>query len=212
MQNIDDKRERELAKRELQHNLVQEAGDRFSRRSLLHRKESARNPQLRMMRSNSSMSSIYSQDANLGGFNRSSVDLSAVVGKQQTISGATLGVQPTLKRGAPAQDGPTFGLKAHARSQFVSEDREQGVLPLEDVIHQMKGNTLNRILRATDQKQHGNALADEQMQMRAIYTNDAIKYKVDGQIITNGDALGVKGIDVPISGSLSGMGVGGGMS
>ena len=50
------------------------------------------------------------------------------------------------------------------------------------------------------------------MQMKAIYTNDAIKYKVDGQIITSGDALGVKGIDVPISGSLSGMGVGGGMS
>lgn len=40
------------------------------------------------------------------------------------------------------------------------------------------------------------------MQMRAVYTNEALKYKVEGQIITNGDSLGVRGIDVPITGSL----------
>jgi hypothetical protein len=40
------------------------------------------------------------------------------------------------------------------------------------------------------------------MQMRAVYTNEALKYKVEGHIITNGDSLGVRGIDVPITGSL----------
>ena len=39
--------------------------------------------------------------------------------------------------------------------------------------------------------------------------NEQLKYRVDGQIVTNGDSLGVKGIDVPISGSLSGVGLGG---
>lgn len=38
--------------------------------------------------------------------------------------------------------------------------------------------------------------------MRAMYTNEALKYRVEGQIITNGDSLGVRGIDVPITGSL----------
>lgn len=86
------------------------------------------------------------------------------------------------------------------------------MIPLEDVIHQMKGNTLNQLMAVTDQRQHSNALADEQMQIRAIYTNDPIKYQLKGKIITNGDSLGVKGIDVPISGSLSGMSAGGGMN
>lgn len=39
--------------------------------------------------------------------------------------------------------------------------------------------------------------------------NDQVKYKVDGKIITNGESLGVRGIDMPISGSLSGVGIGG---
>ena len=88
------------------------------------------------------------------------MDLSAILGERQTISGATLGAQPTIKSGMHT-DGPNFGFRIPARTHFPPENPDQGMVPLEDVIQQMKGNTLNNILRVTDQRQNGNALADE---------------------------------------------------
>ena len=104
------------------------------------------------------------------------MDLSAALGKQQAISGATLGAPSAFKSGMHTQEGRGAGFKAWTRTHFAKDDQDHGRIPLEDVIHQMKGNTLNEILRATDEGRNENALADEQMQMRAIYTNDPIKY------------------------------------
>lgn len=46
------------------------------------------------------------------------------------------------------------------------------------------------------------------MALRAAYTGHGWEYKVEGQVITNGGPLGVRGIDVPVSGSLAGQAAG----
>lgn len=72
-----------------------------------------------MMRSNSSMGSIYSQDANLGGFDRSSADLSATTAYQKTISGATLGVKSKLNRSKHTKESSfSFGVKANSLQPY----------------------------------------------------------------------------------------------
>lgn len=81
-------------------------------------------------------------------------------GQRQTISGATLGAQPTIKPGMHTE-GPNFGFRMPARTQLPPENPDQGMIPLEEVIQQMKGNTLHNMQRTTDQRQNEHAIADE---------------------------------------------------
>lgn len=103
-----------------------------------------------MYRSNSSQSSIHSFDGTLGGFNRSQAESRTVLGGGGNSRAAIAGPKAAARGAHTRNLSYTFSGVPAAEEPAVHEQLRGGTIQLEDLIHEMKGNSLHNMLQEPD--------------------------------------------------------------